>query len=494
MYYPSLSATLALLALSGSTAFAPANLIQKESAVISTIAEHSNQRSQRTPATQLSATSFRGSKVDLESTFFSFDADSSGGIDLKELKGALLNLGLTVGDNEAAALFRKYKTNGSKTIDFAGFQRLVKDDVFQETQLPRGQITYAMDLFRQFDKDDSGTIDKDEFVAIAQKMKGDSTRREVLSVAAAAYGAFLVSEQSFEFQLAQKNLRSKYVTQEAEDSQKFHFPGAMLSSDADQKIARTLAARGFTPDNTLFGHSVCSDEVNNRKEQLIPLMSNRWKEGFFLGGLGGLPFSGKSGFGAYLHHVPDSGKLLVLFAPHVGIDEDGRVGALQRDGQSKVSTACGAAVGAYKAIRQKQKKSDPLLIMDTLKKEDTDLFDPQIEKIVSLLAPRLEGIEDSVDSIAFVTYQMYAIIRELMENIISSTDDLYDSAIEVAVVGGIMINRRKGGDFFQPLSFETSKRGEAPVDLYEEAFGKRPELGPVLGSDEAVARLAKKLG
>ena len=70
----------------------------------------------------------------------------------------------------------------------------------------------------------------------------------------------------------------------------------MLSGDVDRAIAKTLIGkRGFTPANTLFGHSVCSDEVNNRKEQLIPLMTNRWQEGFTLGGLGGLPFAGKSG-------------------------------------------------------------------------------------------------------------------------------------------------------------------------------------------------------
>ena len=58
------------------------------------------------------------------------------------------------------------------------------------------------------------------------------------------------------------------------------FPTALLSGDCDRAIWKTLSARGFTPDNTLFGHSICSDEVNNRKEQLIPLMIDRWKEGY----------------------------------------------------------------------------------------------------------------------------------------------------------------------------------------------------------------------
>ena len=75
-------------------------------------------------------------------------------------------------------------------------------------------------------------------------------------------------------------------------------------------------------------------------------------------------------------------------------------------------------------------------------------YDPQLKNIVSLLAPRLNGIDESADSIAFVTYQMYGIIRELITSEITSTPELFDLANEVAVVGGIMINRRKGGESF----------------------------------------------
>ena len=144
---------------------------------------------------------------------------------------------------------------------------------------------------------------------------------------------------------------------------------------------------------------------------------------------------------AFLHHVPDSGKLLVIFAPHVGIDEIGRVGSLQRDGQSNVSTACGAAVGAYKQLQKAKKTNpDPLAVLE---QDNPREYDPQLKNIVSLLAPRLDGIDESADSIAFVTYQMYGIIRELITACITETPDLFDFATEVAVVGGVMINRRK---------------------------------------------------
>ncbi|KAL7541167.1 hypothetical protein ACHAXR_010689 [Thalassiosira sp. AJA248-18] len=342
------------------------------------------------------------------------------------------------------------------------------------------------DLFEKYDTDGNGQIDKEEFRDVVKKMKSSSRRREILSVATATFGSLFVATESSTFAFAQKRLRSGYLEEFAEAAQDELFPTAMLSSDLDKAIAKVLKPRGFTPENTLFGHSVCADEVNNRKEQLIPLMVNRWQEGFALGGLGGLPFAGKSGFGAYLHHVPDSGKLLVIFAPHVGIDEIGRIGSLQRDGQANISSACGAAVGAYKELQKTKKTApNPLTVLDA---DNPREYDPQLKNIVALLAPRLDGIEESADSIAFVTYQMYGIIRELITACIVETPDLFDFATEVAVVGGIMINRRKGGDFFQPLSFETSRKGEEPVDRFTEAFGDRPNLLPIIGSKSAMNR------
>ena len=163
-------------------------------------------------------------------------------------------------------------------------------------------------MFEKYDTDGNGSIDKQEFQAVAKRMNDSARRREVISVATATFGSIFVATKSNTFQFAQKKLRSRYLEEYAEAAQNELFPLAMLSGDVDKAVYKTLSGRGFTPENTIFGHSVCSDEVNNRAEQLIPLMINQWQEGFTLGGLGGLPFAGKSGFGAYLHHVPDNGE------------------------------------------------------------------------------------------------------------------------------------------------------------------------------------------
>ena len=49
-------------------------------------------------------------------------------------------------------------------------------------------------------------------------------------------------------------------------------------------------------------------------------------------------------------------------------------------------------------------------------------------------------------------------------------------------MGGIIINRKSGGDFYQPLLFESRAKSRPPVDLFEQTFGKRPDLSPILGS------------
>ena len=56
-------------------------------------------------------------------------------------------------------------------------------------------------------------------------------------------------------------------------------------------------------------------------------------------------------------------------------------------------------------------------------------------------------------------------------------------------VGGIIINRKNGGDFFQPLSFESRTQNKRPTNLYEETFGKRPDLLPILGSNSVAAQV-----
>jgi hypothetical protein len=88
------------------------------------------------------------------------------------------------------------------------------------------------------------------------------------------------------------------------------------------------------------------------------MFANRWGEVFPLGGLAGMPFTGKTGWGAFSSHVPKDGNICVLFAPHVGIDSNGNVGKVLREGQDCSSAACGAAIGAFGAVKNDPTEGD----------------------------------------------------------------------------------------------------------------------------------------
>ena len=83
--------------------------------------------------------------------------------------------------------------------------------------------------------------------------------------------------------------------------------------------------RGFDCSNTLYGEATCPDEVNhdNPEEEISSLLSERYGKVALLGGLAGLPFVGQTGWNTFTSHVPNDGNIVFLYAPHVGLDNEG---------------------------------------------------------------------------------------------------------------------------------------------------------------------------
>eukprot|EP00965_Chrysotila_dentata_P236291 6201242-Pleurochrysis_carterae.AAC.1 len=157
-------------------------------------------------------------------------------------------------------------------------------------------------------------------------------------------------------------------------------------------------------------------------------------------------------------------------------------GALRRVDQNGVSTSCGAAVGAFKALK---KGAAPESLGSA--------GDTQINYIKQQLASRLDNLDMAPEQISYVTYQMYVMIRDFFVDDILPGADYWDDVSEIAVLGGIMVNRAKGGDRFMPLMFQTrTDRPNSAKDLYTEAFGPLPDLEMALGSREAADIVKKK--
>lgn len=83
------------------------------------------------------------------------------------------------------------------------------------------------------------------------------------------------------------------------------FPGALPSSAVLRRLDEVLKSVDptFTPKNVLHGQSVCPDEINHQKDSLATRMANRWGKVFPMGGIGGAPYVGKTGYAAFSHHV-----------------------------------------------------------------------------------------------------------------------------------------------------------------------------------------------
>lgn len=83
-----------------------------------------------------------------------------------------------------------------------------------------------------------------------------------------------------------------------------HFPEAQISTDLLHKVDNYLYRKGCTGRNTLYGQSVCSDEINHESGDITDVFIKHFGEVFHLGGLAGIPFTGRTGFKAFAAHVP----------------------------------------------------------------------------------------------------------------------------------------------------------------------------------------------
>ena len=105
-----------------------------------------------------------------------------------------------------------------------------------------------------------------------------------------------------------------------------NFPRCKSTSDTFRIINNAVLSLGCNADDTLFASSVCVDEINHHQSSLNRCLADFWGECFYMGGLGGIPFIGNTGFKAYSAHVPKNGNILILFAPQVGVSPDGQIG------------------------------------------------------------------------------------------------------------------------------------------------------------------------
>jgi hypothetical protein len=198
----------------------------------------------------------------------------------------------------------------------------------------------------------------------------------------------------------------------------------------------------MNPDQCIWGTSICSDEVNNS----FNFISNNFAGPgpFRFGGISGIPFTGRTGFGAFASHIPEKGGAVILYGPHIGISENGSTGELSREGQSANSTCCGSLIAGLQNVKAGR----------VLNISHNDYQQGQVNK---LLIENYEEIKESEDPIKATTDIAYRQIkRELTDIIATCTDNLGDSPL--LVIGGIVINTDwDKEDYFEIRDISTFK-------------------------------------
>lgn len=256
-----------------------------------------------------------------------------------------------------------------------------------------------------------------------------------------------------------------------------YFPASLPNTKVADRVIRTLRARGYQPDNTLLASSLCSDEINDTDLSLFAGLQDGLTKAnsggvFNLGGLGGVPFVGPSGFGAFFSHSPKDGHIVIVYGPHVGISADGVVGKVERVGMDKPSGACGAALGAYKAIKAEREKQMVTGLAGTQLEGfpyETTQPDVQEDFIIRDLRARMEREDlDGPDQnalIAMVSNKMYDMVSDLLLREVDGAikkPGFWQGITEVTLLGGIVINRgnpdgkNRVEDYFKPITFQVN--------------------------------------
>lgn len=113
-----------------------------------------------------------------------------------------------------------------------------------------------------------------------------------------------------------------------------HYPSPTREDTYIEITAAALADFGFTKENTLPVLAVCRDEICST---FIRTAENQWGSSFTLGGLGGLPFGGKTEMWAASLHAPDiyDRKRFIIYAmAHIAFGPQGEIGGSGRGGGS----------------------------------------------------------------------------------------------------------------------------------------------------------------
>lgn len=192
------------------------------------------------------------------------------------------------------------------------------------------------------------------------------------------------------------------------------------------------------PHQVVFADSICSDDVNMIE---YPRRALELLGPFKMGGLNGFPFAGLTGMGAFAHHVPDEGAVMIVYGPHIGISKEGVVGKLLRKGQSQLSSCCGACQLALNNLQD-----------DKIEIGNISDLDYQQNRIEQILLEKRQQILDAHNALIASTEVVYSAINKRIHHLARQT---HFHCKHIILIGGIIINSdHDAGSFLEHRCLE----------------------------------------
>ncbi|MEL6589262.1 MAG: hypothetical protein AAFP02_16050 [Bacteroidota bacterium] len=220
---------------------------------------------------------------------------------------------------------------------------------------------------------------------------------------------------------------------------KGYFPNAMDAKDTSiNYLGKMQIEHKIDVSKVLMATSVCSDDINIPSTTFFNVLFGP----FIMGGLGGLPFSGRTGMTAFAHHIPDEGSAFIFYGPHIGITLEGELGKMYRPRQENTGNSCGALMLALSRFQDASYK--PVI-------NDEDY---QQMKLEENLLPYRDEIVSANNSAKEITEATYKIIDQKIHEHLKACKDEFQ-AEKVTLLGGIIINTDYGlDDYFDARNFE----------------------------------------
>lgn len=217
-----------------------------------------------------------------------------------------------------------------------------------------------------------------------------------------------------------------------------HFPDAIPANQFVSGSQRALARIGVHRGGALPMIATCRDEL---AFALTAELQRAWGGAFNMAGLAGLFTLGRTGVIAARGHAPliDGRRTFLVFGlAHIGVDEDGALGQVQRPGVPGKSHTCGALLAVTDELR-----GDDVRVSDY---PYLDPNDPEQSRLRDRIAPRVPAGGADVLTVT-------RIARELINQDTASVIELLrEDAVpaDVAVFTGIHIHGPRGAEYVDP--------------------------------------------